>query len=240
MNSPRWNLGEGPGRGSNWGVKYGLILLVFFHPLFIPYSHSTPSGLGPLPGPSPGCTWGYSHSTPSGLGPLPGPSPGCTWGYSHSTLSGLGPPSLPSPGCTWGYSHSTLSGLGPPSLPSPGFTCGYSHSTLSGLARPHTRYHRFHLWLFTFNPFRVGTSPHTLPQVSLKLLSRYARNESFTFNPYGVGAFPGPSPGCTCGYSHFQAKVSATETLAWKPLRGCLTLWNYILAYVISSFFIFH
>ncbi|GEM_PF-2449251 len=36
-----------PLRGCGWGVKYGFILFVFFHPLLIPYSHSTPTGLGP-------------------------------------------------------------------------------------------------------------------------------------------------------------------------------------------------
>jgi len=37
---------------STWGVKYGFILLVFFHPLFIPYSYSTLRGWG-LPRPFP-------------------------------------------------------------------------------------------------------------------------------------------------------------------------------------------
>jgi len=59
-----------------WGVKYGLILLVFFHPIFIPYYlaplvtafHIQPlSGLGPSSGLSPGFTWGYSNSTPIGV-----------------------------------------------------------------------------------------------------------------------------------------------------------------------------
>jgi hypothetical protein len=58
-----------PKRAQTRGVKYGLILLVFFHPIFIPYPHSTLSGLGALPGSSPGFTWGYSNSTPTGLGP---------------------------------------------------------------------------------------------------------------------------------------------------------------------------
>jgi hypothetical protein len=38
--------GKAPRRAPTWGVKSGLILLVFFHP--IPYSHSTPTGLVPF------------------------------------------------------------------------------------------------------------------------------------------------------------------------------------------------
>jgi hypothetical protein len=46
----------------------------------------------------------------------------------------------------------------------------YCVSTLSGLvrshARSHTRSHRFHLWLFTFNPFRVGMFPYTFQAIN--------------------------------------------------------------------------
>ena len=43
-------------------------------------------------------------------------------------------------------------------MPKPtGCTCGYSHSTPSGLGLRGHISHRLHLWLFTFNPFGVGT-----------------------------------------------------------------------------------
>jgi hypothetical protein len=80
-----------------WGVKYGLILLVFFHPIFIPYPQPL-SGLGPHR-PFPKFHLGLlsrsarnesSNSTPIGVGAFIGPSPSFTWGYSYSTPIGVG------------------------------------------------------------------------------------------------------------------------------------------------------
>jgi hypothetical protein len=47
-----------------------------------------------------------------------------------------------------------------------GSTCGYSYSTPLGLGRWAHIFHRFHLWLFIFNPFRVGTLGAHFPQVA--------------------------------------------------------------------------
>jgi hypothetical protein len=105
---------------------------------------------------------------------------GCTCGYSYSTLSGLA--------CVRNLFHRLHLWLfifnpfrvGAGLIPKPtGFTfsgksfaprnfClkGYSYSTLSGLACVRNLFHRLHLWLFIFNPFRVGVCPEPFPQVA--------------------------------------------------------------------------
>jgi len=77
---------------------------------------------------------------------------------------------------------------------STGFTCGYSYSTPSGLEHVHYLFHRFHLWLFIFNPFGVDACPLPFPQVSpvaYRLQPLRGWCMSITF-----------STGFTCGYSY--------------------------------------
>jgi len=81
-----------------------------------------------------------------------------------------------------------------------GCTCGYSYSTPSGLARRGHISHRLHLWLFIFNPFRVGTSGAYFPQVAPVAIH---------IQPLRGWRVGGTFPtGCTCGYSPFRVGTS--------------------------------
>jgi hypothetical protein len=109
-----------------------------------------PYGLGPFSGLFLGCTSCSLHSTPIGVGPLIGPSPGCTWGYSYylaplvtsfQPLRGWGP-HRPFPRLHLGllilsrsarYFVSTPTGLGPFSGLSLGCTSCSLYSTPTGL-----------------------------------------------------------------------------------------------------------
>jgi len=75
-----------------------------------------------------------------------------------------------------------------------GCTCGYSYSTPSGLARWWHISHRLHLWLFIFNPFRVGTLGAHFPQVAPVAIHIQPLQ-----GWHVGGTFP---TGCTCGYSY--------------------------------------
>jgi len=77
---------------------------------------------------------------------------------------------------------------------STGCTCGYSYSTPLGLARRGHISHRFHLWLFIFNPFRVGTSGAHFPQVPPVAIHIQPLQ-----GWHVGGTFP---TGSTCGYSY--------------------------------------
>jgi hypothetical protein len=102
-----------------WGVKYGLILLVFFHPIFIPYPHSTPSGLGPSSAVaqvflrllSRYASYCVSNSTPIGVDTSDVKPTGSTCGYSNSTPIGVDTSDVKPTGSTCGYSHSTPIGV---------------------------------------------------------------------------------------------------------------------------------
>jgi len=62
-----------------------------------------------------------------------------------------------------------------------GCTCGYSYSTPSGLGPLNHLYHRLHLWLFIFNPFGVGASQSSLPQVApvaIHIQAKVSRSET--------------------------------------------------------------
>jgi len=152
------------------------------------YSHSTPLGLGLLelsPQVSPGAIISLRSLlrftfNPFGVGEVglvfPQVSPGAIhiqplwgWGFSnflprfHLGLFTFNPfgvgevGSIFSPGFTWGYSHSTPLGLGLLEL-SPQVSPGAIHiQPLWGWDFSNFL-PRFHLGLFTFNPFGVGTS----------------------------------------------------------------------------------
>jgi hypothetical protein len=67
------------------------------------------------------------------------------------------------------------------------FIGGYSHLTLSGLVSqrqfftPTTLFHRFHRWLFTFNPFRVGVSTTIFYPNGVKHKSPYVNLSHYSF-----------------------------------------------------------
>jgi len=97
-----------------------------------------------------------------------------------------------------------------------GCTCGYSYSTPSGLGRWGHISHRLHLWLFIFNPFRVGTLGAHFPQVA-PVAIHIQPLQGWRV----VGTFP---TGCTCGYSY-----STPSGLArWGHISHRLHLWLFI------------
>jgi len=97
-----------------------------------------------------------------------------------------------------------------------GFTCGYSYSTPLGLARfttfPQvapvaihiqplwgwhvfdTKTHRFHLWLFIFNPFGVDFTITITTGFAWKAIISLRSLLRFTFNPFGVDTSLIPKP----------------------------------------------
>jgi hypothetical protein len=140
-----------------------------------------------------------------------------TWGYSHSTPSGLWCRGRNIPQVLFTFNPFRV--VVPGTKYFPGGTKGYSHSTPSGLWYRDEIFPRWSLGLFTFsglsfaqrnlslkNPFRVVVPGRNFPQVEQRAIHIQPLQ--------GCGTGTKVSPGSAWGYSHFQAKVSPSETLA--------------------------